>query len=70
VPYAICAERLRLADAVREATRVVHAINDADKSASSQGIDTPELGLSLAQAKKLHWDALAALKQHRKAHKC
>ena len=66
----ICAERLRLADAVREAARIVNIANDERKHVDSCRLDTSECDLLLVQAKKLHWDALAALKRHRKVHKC
>jgi hypothetical protein len=70
VPYEICAERLRLADAVSHAEQSVQAAREFLLFAQSRQSDTGEHERELARLVMAHEEARANLKKHRKEHHC
>jgi hypothetical protein len=70
MPKERCEEQARLAITAVAARNGVHDARNALDAAKKQKFDTEPFHLALHDAREAEWNAIAALENHKKQHKC
>jgi hypothetical protein len=70
MPSERCEERARLALAAVAATNRVYDAKTALHAAKKRKLDIEPFHLALDDAREAEWNAIAALENHKKHHKC
>ena len=70
MPKERCEEQGRLALAAVAATNRVYDAKNALDAARKRKLNTEPCGLALHDAREAEWNAIAALENHKKHHKC
>jgi hypothetical protein len=70
MPKERCEEQAGLALAAVAATNRVYDAKNALDTARKRKLDTKPCGLALHDAREVEWNAIAALENHKKQHKC
>lgn len=66
----MCADRLKLSEAVTKAVQASYAAKVAQEEAVKSKQDVTPFVLAVAVARKAERDAVKALNEHRKEHRC